>query len=74
MKQDVETLLSGRISDELGIIKFNQSPGGPEEVIRKVDRKDTVKGSTMSQYPEVFTGVGTLKNHKVKLHIDSSVL
>ena len=27
----------------------------------------------MSQYPEVFTGVGTLKNHKVKLHNDSSI-
>ena len=73
VKQDVETLLSGRLSEELGIIKFNQPPRGPEEVIRKVDIKDTVKASIMSQYPEVFTGVGTLKNHKVKLHIDSSV-
>ena len=73
MKQDVETLLSGRLSDELGIIKFNQSPGGPEEVICKVDIKDTVEASIMSQYPEVFTGVGTLKNHTVKLHIDSSI-
>ena len=73
VKQDVETLLSGRLSEELGIIKFNQSPGGPEEVTRKVDIKDTVKASNMSLYPEIFTGVGTLKNHKVKLHIDSSV-
>ena len=73
VKQDVKTLLSGRLSEELDIIKFNKSPGGPEEVIRKADIKDTVKDSIMSQYPEVLTGVGTLKNHKVKSHIDSSV-
>ena len=63
MKQDIETLLSGRLSEELGIIKFNQSPGGLEEVICKIDIKDTVKASIMSQYREVFNGVGTLKNH-----------
>ena len=71
VKQDVETFLSGRLSEELGIIKFNQSP---RKVIRKVDIKDTFKASIMSQYPAVFTGVGTLKsNKKVKLHIDSSI-
>ena len=73
VKQDAETLLSGRLSEELGSIKFNQSPGGPEEVIRQVDIEDTVKASIMSQYPEVFTGVGTLKNNKVKLHTDNSI-
>ena len=73
VKQDVETLFSGRLSEELGIIKFNQSLGGPEEVIHKVDIKDTVKASIMSQYPEVFTGVGALIIQKVKFQIDSSV-
>ena len=34
---------------------------------------DTIKASIMSQCPEVCTGVGTMKNHKVKLHIDNSI-
>ena len=69
LDQDVETLLSGRVSEDLNIIQFNDEP------IRKVETASTPeKAEFVNSYPEVFSDkIGTLKGHKVKIHIDPEV-
>ena len=74
VKQDLETLLSGRVSEELGIITFNPTPDNQQPSIRRnTEIRDDVKASIISQYPEVFTGIGTLKDHFVKFHINENI-
>lgn len=61
---DVETLLSGKVSEDLNIIEYNPIP------IRQVGGKNEVHSKIVEDYPDVFSGLGTLKNHEVKFHID----
>ena len=71
LNEKVETLISGPVAEELNIIKFNvcrvtsdddsASPLPPET-------KNLIK-----RYPSIFSGIGTLKDYEVKLHIDKSV-
>jgi hypothetical protein len=68
--KNVETLLSGPASEELGIIQL--STRAENNTIRRVD-KPAEANHPQNQYPELFTGTGLLKNHQVKLHIDESV-
>lgn len=65
--QEVETLLSGRVAEDLNIIEYNPVP------IRKVQVADKLKSEIADAYPKVFTGVGTLKDYKVKFFIDHDV-
>ena len=74
VKQDLETLLSGRVSEELGIISFNPTPDSQEPSIRRnTAPTDDAKAHIISQYPEVFSGIGTLKDHLVKFHINETI-
>ena len=74
VKQDLETLLSGRVSEELGIISFNPTPDSQEPIIRRnTAPTDDAKAHIISQYPEVFSGIGTLKDHLVKFHINETI-
>lgn len=59
------SLLSYPTASELNLIKLNVnaiSAGG-----------DNTLTSLETQYPSVFTGIGKLKDHQVKLHIDRNV-
>ena len=81
LDKDVETLLSGPVAEELGVITLNKTP--PQQ-IKQVSEHDPqekqlnreslqTKEKLKKQYPEVFKGTGTLKNHKVKFHIDENI-
>ena len=67
--KNVECLLSGRASEALNIIKFI-----PDATIRRTTMANEFpKNSPQAKYPQVFQGVGKLKEHQVKLHVDSEV-
>ena len=68
IENNVETLLSGPVCEDLGILKFEE-----QAKIRKVHTSGD-KGNLIRQFPEIFSGkVGTLHDHKVKFHIDETV-
>ena len=77
IKKDVETLLSGRASEELGIISFNGSTDSdtdPTEAVRRISEScDQDTSRIVTQFPKVFDGVGLLKNHQVQFHINPDV-
>ena len=70
LRANVETLLSGRVCEQLGIIKFNRDP---VENINNVELCDPDKDKLVENFPSVFKGVGVLKDHEVKFHIDETV-
>ena len=67
---EVETLISGAVSEELGIISMNQT--GSSSVL-KTRRVSKLKSKMLAKFPSIFKGTGTLKNHKVKFYIDEDV-
>ena len=75
---NLETLLSGKICERLGIIQFNQLPSEPDgdAIIRALNtehhQEDEASKKIFSQYPSVFTGLGCLKNYEVHLHVDEN--
>ena len=69
VRQKLETLLSGRVCEELGIIKFNPQP----TVCRAEVESDTDKHKTslITAFPKVFKNrVGRMKDYQVKLYVD----
>ena len=65
IKDEVETLLSGPVCENLGIINFNEaaiSAVKPEE-----QKEDPAKVSIMSKFPKIFKGLGKLKGVQIKL-------
>ena len=73
VKQDLETLLSGRVCEELGIIEFK-----PQSVLRTTteadEKADLHKTRLAAAYPAVFANkVGKLKDYSVKLYVDEKV-
>ena len=64
--KDVETLLSGRVCEQLGIITFRED-------IRNVKAEEPEKVKLLHTFPSIFNGVGLLKGHKVKFYIDENV-
>ena len=76
IKKKLETLLSGRLCEELGIIEFNgaltETKG--EDLIRhaNIEQNDPI-AETILQHPRAFEGIGTLKDHTVHFYIDSQV-
>ena len=67
LNQEVETLLSGKVCEALGIIQFK------EAAINRAAPEELEKQELISRFPAIFKGVGTLKNRKVKFHIDETV-
>ena len=67
---DVETLISGAVSEELGIIKVN--PAGTSNVLR-TPGISKMKSKILTKFPSIFKGTGTLRDHKVKFYIDEDV-
>lgn len=71
---DVETLLSGQLCEQLGIIKFNKDIRTSNgKMIRSAAISDEFKSNILEQYPTVFTGVGTLKDYLVHFYVDQKI-
>ena len=69
VNQEVETLLSGKASEELGIIEFK-----PQPVRRAESDACPVKSHMLQSFPKVFEDrVGRLKDYKVKFWVDEDV-
>ena len=74
VEPDRETLLSRTEAEELRIITFNPSDDNQKQAIRRsTASNNSAKAHFILKYPEVFSGVGTLKGHQIKLYIDESV-
>ena len=80
INKDVETLLSGPVAEELGIITFNGdgcvdlSDGDDTCDVKQVEDMDPLKEHIKRNYPNLSSGrVGKLHNYQVKYHIDESV-
>ena len=76
IKKKLETLLSGRLCEELGIIEFNGAPTETkgEDLMRgaNIEQNDPI-AETILQHPRAFEGIGTSKDHTVHFYIDSQV-
>ncbi len=76
IKKQLEKLLSGRLCEELGIIKFNGVPIESEgdDLIRRANIKenDPIR-EIVSQHPRVFEGIGRLKDHTVHFYVKNDV-
>ena len=73
LREEVETLLSGTVSEALGAISFNE-----ESRVNKIDStpestSDLDKSNLLKKFPKLFSGLGKLNNYQVKLHVDESV-
>ena len=66
VKQNLETLLSGRVSEALGIIQF-------KAIVNHTSCTDPVKEEVLSRYKRIFSSVGTLTDYKVTFYIDKDV-
>ena len=66
----VETLLSGAVSEELGIITMHPTGSNKEA---RTSRISGMKSRIMAKYPTIFQGTGTLRNYKVKFYVDEEV-
>ena len=73
VNKNVETLLSGPVCEDLGILTFTK---GAQVNSIKVENKpiDSVKAKLMTEFPKVFSGrIGELKGHQVGFHIKKNV-
>ena len=72
-EEDTGCLLSGNTAQELGVVQFNLNKiadsQGPT-----ANTKDQDIQAIIEEYKEVFTGLGKLKNHAVKLNIDKEAI
>ena len=70
VKKNVETLLSGTVCEELGILMIIRTA-----YTLKVEREpDIAKEELIKRFPNIFSGkVGTLKDHEVNFHVDKKI-
>ena len=70
---DCEPILAGSSAIALGIITFNQKRGtiSPINMIN-TDYKGQIQ-SCLAEYHHNFQGIGKLKNHKIKLHVNEDI-
>ena len=66
---EVEPLLSGAASEALGILTFH----GDCNVRRVPAADDPTSQVYINKFPSVFSGVGKMRDVKVKFHVDESV-
>ena len=69
LKKKVETLLSGPVCEELGIIKFEGAATNRAEN----DTPSHEKEELIAKFPTIFSGVGTLKDYEVRFYIDNTI-
>ena len=58
------SLLSYKTASNLGIIDVN---------LHRIDEQSFTSETLVQQYPNVFKGIGQLKNVEIKLHINETV-
>ncbi|CAB4029395.1 Hypothetical predicted protein [Paramuricea clavata] len=64
---------TGQSAVQLGIIQFDPQPEVYQPVqIIQCSKKEALQ-DILKKYPQNFEGLGKLKNHQVKLHVDPSV-
>ena len=72
-----EPILSGNAALQLGIIQFNPQPDTFQPVLLiESECKNELKSKLqkcLARYPENFSGLGKLRNHQAKFHVDESV-
>ena len=66
-------LLSGNTAQELGVVQFNLNKIADSQD-PTANTKDQAIQAIIEEYKEVFTGLGKLKNHAVKLNIDKAAI
>lgn len=68
IQERCEPVLSGKLAEQLGIIKFNNTPAilTPINVIKSTNKKDIQ--DLILVHKEMFQGIGKLKGHQVWLH------
>ena len=68
-----EPVLAGDKALQLGIINFTPNPEmfQPVNMIQSDEKKSLQ--NIISDFPHNFTGLGKLKNHKIKLHVDHNI-
>ena len=72
INKEVETLISGAVSEQLGIITFNRESNVSK--IYEEEQYDKQKADIVGKFPSIFDGtVGTLRDHEVQLHIDDTI-
>lgn len=54
VKPNLETLMKGKVCDELGIITFNSHP--PAQRVYSIELDD-YKATLVNQYPSIFHGI-----------------
>ena len=70
-----EPVLDGNTSVQLGIVEFKSKPS-PLQLVLMIGSSHKLASKLqdcLSKYPENFTGLGELKNHNVKLHLNHNV-
>ena len=73
VKDNVETLLSGKVCEELQIIKFLDNQRVNHLQMEEEEEETIHQKSLREKFPELFKGIGLLKNHQVKFHVDPTV-
>ncbi|XP_028404164.1 uncharacterized protein K02A2.6-like [Dendronephthya gigantea] len=71
IKENGRPILGKKTAEQLKVLRV-----GPEEIIRTVNTV-TQEGSDSDireEFADIFTGVGLLKDYKLKLHIDEDVI
>ena len=70
---ECEPILAGNSAMALGIIEFNHKQGiiAPINMIH-TDPKGEIQ-SCLAEYSHNFRGIGKLKNHQIKLHVNTEV-
>jgi len=64
IKGDADNLLSRKTSEELNLVKVN---------IPEVNKVTNKQESILDEFPNVFKGIGKLKDKQIDLHIDKSI-
>ena len=72
---DSGCLLSSQTAQELSLINLhlNKIKSTPNIVNKTIKKKDAKLSQLLSKHKEVFTGLGKLKGHMVKLNIDKEI-
>ena len=74
VKKNVETLLSGSVCEDLGILKFTKTAHTLRTEEEEPEEPDEEKQKLIKKFPEIFNGaVGRLKDYEVKFHVNTKV-
>ena len=70
VNKNVETLLSGTVCEDLGILKFTKTA----QTLRTEEETDVEKRKLMAKFPDIFDGtIGSLKDYEVNFHVNKKV-